>query len=402
MFDHGANVNSTGVSSIIEAIGTLNDLIDRGILPKPKRTIRVWFGFEMYGSMPFVVHNLERMQRKTIAALAIDTGAPDYDLSTTAMRVMMNPNVCPSFTDAVLADIAGAYYSRYSRSKLWSTSGYSQGTDTHFCEPMIGVPTNALDMESGGVLHHNSMDTIDKVDPRSLRDLSVVNAVYLYFMANAGISEIPRIADLVFKHGSEVVLERAHGVKSRIMDARTGRELNEAYMLGQKIVEFGTSIQKDALRKIARLANPAGREKIDPLIVPHLDNLDDIGKMCMEQIGKTADRRAKEEGFTIGLPENAEDSWEREAASIIPMRRIVGTITLEGIPFAEWEEVDMSPRFWGKTNPASASYWWCDGKRNLLEIRDLVEIEAERSIGNFDLVKYYRFLKRHALVEFKE
>ena len=48
LFEWGANDNSTGCASIIEAMGVLNDLIASGRLPRPRRSIRCWLGQEIY------------------------------------------------------------------------------------------------------------------------------------------------------------------------------------------------------------------------------------------------------------------------------------------------------------------------------------------------------------------
>ncbi|MBT4483098.1 MAG: hypothetical protein HOC71_05415, partial [Candidatus Latescibacteria bacterium] len=58
--------------------------------------------------------------------------------------------------------------------------------------------------------------------------------------------------------------------------------------------------------------------------------------------------------------------------------------------------------WWNARGWAAASYFWCDGKRNLNEIKELVEIEADRPIRNFDLIKYYRLLEKYDIVEFME
>jgi hypothetical protein len=75
MYEWGANDNCTGSSAILESVGTLNELIASGVLPRPKRSIRVWLGFEMYGSMAFAMHNLERLRTRTIASVCCDTPA---------------------------------------------------------------------------------------------------------------------------------------------------------------------------------------------------------------------------------------------------------------------------------------------------------------------------------------
>ena len=66
----------------------------------------------------------------------------------------------------------------------------------------------------------------------------------------------------------------------------------------------------------------------------------------------------------------------------------------------EWKDITGSPRWWGKRNWAAASYWWCDGKRNLNEIKELIEIEAGVTVENFDLIEYYRLLQKYDRVEF--
>lgn len=83
-----------------------------------------------------------------------------------------------------------------------------------------------------------------------------------------------------------------------------------------------------------------------------------------------------------------------------PKRTKVGTLTLEGIPVKEWQEVNFSPRWWEPTNWAEVSLWWCDGKRDLNQIKELIELEAGKPVENFDLIKYYKFLEKYKMVEF--
>lgn len=110
--------------------------------------------------------------------------------------------------------------------------------------------------------------------------------------------------------------------------------------------------------------------------------------------------KSKAESIKIVKYIKKEGSWEREAANIIPKRKKIGTLYFAEIPVKEWQEVTSPPRWWSATNWASASYWWCDGQRNLNEIKRLCELEAGIPVQNFDLIKYYRFLEKYNLVEF--
>jgi hypothetical protein len=396
----GANDNSAGVAAILEAAGTLNDLIRSGKLPRPRRSIRVLLGGEMYGSLPYVAKNLEHLRDKTVAAVCVDTTAEDYDLATTSLSVSLNPNVCPTFADALFPEIVRRYYALYNPERRWSTLPFSMGTDTYFCEPMIGVPTNWVYMSAGGHLHHNSMDTIEKVDPRSLRELGFINAAYHNTVANAGLQEAPFIAGLTFSRGIGVMAEKAREMSGRIMGAGDAASLGKALAEGQEAVRYATGLQQAAVASIERLVPAEGRDRVRESLAAYKAQLGNAGDVLARQCRDTAEDRAKALSVKIVLPVNQAGAWEREAASLIPRRFQPGTLFLEEIPPAEWREIESSPHWWAADNWASASYWWVDGRRNLNEIKRLCELEAGRPIEGFDLINYYRFLEKFKYVEF--
>ncbi|MFC1551348.1 M28 family peptidase [Candidatus Latescibacterota bacterium] len=400
MNEWGANDNSTGSSAILEAVGTLNHLIRSGKLPRPKRSIRVLLGAEMYGSLPYVQKFLERLQTKTIAAVCCDTGAEDYDLHSTTVSIHNNPNVCPTYTDAVFPEIARMYYSQYAPHRNWKTAPFSMGTDTYFCEPMIGVPTNLIYMNAGGHLHHNSMDTIEKVDPRSLRELSFLNASYLYYIADAGYEEVPFVANLTFNRGIKVIIGIAASANENLFSAENGTALGIALSGGLERIKYYTDLQKKALESILSLVPPGKKDEVRKLILPYKRTFDDFEKSLSLQLVDGAKARADEASVKIMIPDKTESAWEKQAALIIPKRNYFATLFLAEVPVEEWREVKSTPRWWSSTNWASASYWWCDGKRNLNEIKRLCELEAGRPVAGFDLINYYNFLNKYGYVDF--
>jgi hypothetical protein len=397
----GANDNSSGCSAILESVGTLNDLIKTGMISRPKRSIRVLMGGEMYGSLPYVEKNLGRMHDKTVAAVCCDTPVEDYDSSTTAIGIAMNPNVCPTYADAVFPEIVRLYYAKYNKDRLWYTMPYSMGTDTYFCEPMIGAPTNWIFMSAGGGhLHHNSMDTIEKVDPRSLRELSFLNAVYLYTIANAGIDEVPWFAGLTFERGVKVIAEKCGLAETKIRNAKDGAELGKALADGIEIMEYYTNQQKRAVESIERLVPADKKSTARAILARHVQSLDESGQSMIKSLKSLADTRSRTESIAMIMPFRQVSAREKEASAIIPKRHIPGTLFLEEIPFTEWKEITGSPHWWAATNWASASYWWVDGARSLAEIKRLCELEAGQPMTGFDLINYYTFLNDHKYVEF--
>lgn len=400
MDEWGANDNAAGCSAILEAVGTLNDLIKSGMLPRPKRSIRVLLGGEMYGSLPWVAKNLQQMHDKTVAVVCCDSPADNYDAATTAVGIYMNPNCCPTYTDAVFPEIVRLYYARFNRDRQWYTMPFSMGTDTYFCEPMIGAPTNWIYMFAGGHLHHNSMDTIDKVDPRSLRELSFLNAAYLYCIANAGFDEVPWFAGLTFARGVKVITEKATEAETKVRSAKDGAELGKSLADGIERIEYYTGLQKQAVESIERIVQADKKAAARTAISRHTSSLDEFGRSMTRSLRALADTRSKTESIALVMPVKQESTWEKEAATIVPKRFLPATLFLEEIPFTEWKEVTSSPHWWSANNPASASWWWVDGKRNLAEIKKLCELESGQPITNFNLINYYTFLRDHKYVEF--
>ena len=399
MYEWGANDNSTGCASIIEAMGVLNDLISSGRLPRPRRSIRCWMGQEIYGALAFTVHNLDRMRNNTIAAVCCDTPAANYDLSTTAMSVAMSFNNCPSFTDGVFAEIAGRYHSRYAPDKLWKTVPFRTGIDDFFCEPMIGVPTNAISMNNGGHLHHNSMGTIEKVDPRTLAELSIVNAAYLYYLADAGYPEMSVITRLTFDRGISVILDKRNEMQERIASADDGISLGRVLYDGTKAIEYYTGLQKQALERIERIVTDGEKGKAKQYLSGYCKDMDAFGAIQVKRFREEVEAKAKENSIKIVKYEKKVGEWEKKAAAVIPKRKYIGTLSYDGIPV---EEFMGSPRWWSARNWAAASYWWCDGKRNVNEIKELAELEAGTSVRNFDLIDYFTFLEKYGMVELVE
>jgi hypothetical protein len=400
IYEWGANDDCTGAAIDLEAIGTLNDLIRRGILPRPKRTIRMWLGFECYGSMAYTVHNLDRLRNRTLAILCNDSPAMDYDLHVTRLQISTNFNACPSFTDAVFPNVVGQYYDTYEPTRSWVQTEFMGGLDNYFGDPMIGVPINAMYMSSNAFLHHNSMDTIEKVDPRTLREASIINAAYLYYLADAAGDELPQVARLAFDRARKVVGEIAASAREKALGARDGESLGTALVAGMERIDYYAALQKDAIASVARLVRTQDDTDVMEIVARYSAEIDAFALLMKEHFRAECDLKARTESMRIIAVKEEKDIREQEAESLVPKRNVIGMLTLEGIPHEEWAEVTGSPRWWSATNVAAASYFWCDGERNLNEIKALVEMESGQSIGDFDLISYYTFLEKHDIIAF--
>ena len=248
--EQGAQDNATGVAAQLESLATINRLIDAGKLARPKRTIRILLMGEMYGSMPYVATYAERMQR-TVAAMTVDTPAAPYHLAGTEYTFYMNPHVAKSYVDAFILHIAELYFPTVGRP--WHWHPYMVGTDTYLAEPTVGVPTVWPYSGTGITTHHNSEDTPDRVDVRSLRDLAIVNATYLYTLASAGETDILWLAELAANRGQEQILSAAAPFIGRALQATSGPGLSQLLTQGIEKIQYSVHREDQSVLSVLRL-----------------------------------------------------------------------------------------------------------------------------------------------------
>jgi hypothetical protein len=335
--EQGAHDNATGVAVMLEALTVLRSLIESGDLPKPKRTIRMLAMGELYGSMHYIAQNPERIKR-TVAAFCVDTPAASYEAKGTEYTFYLNPHSQTSYVDAFTLELAKEYFARVNRP--WHSKAFMPGTDTFLADPMIGVPTVWPYSGTGVHTHHNSADKPETVDVRSLRDLVVVNATWLYFLANAGKEEAEWLKTITGQYGLSLVRQITDAEKRQYEQARW----------------------RSAGKSIDRLEKTANRELW----------LDDF------------------HGGSDLVPP------QKPGRGMIVKRKRFGSIPLddlnedkrEGYPSGAWATVPTIALF------------WCDGKRDLAEVTRLTELELGPQ--KFDFVGYFRFLAKHGYVEITE
>ena len=391
-FEQGAQDNATGVAAMLESLATLNRLILSGKLPRPKRSIRLLTMGELYGSMYYIEAYPDRI-RRTVAAMCMDTPAASYDLAGTEYTFYMNPHAAKSYTDAFILRVAQQYFSQVHRP--WHEHQSMSGTDTYLSEPMINVPTVWAYSGSGVETHHNSEDTPDRVDPRSLRDVATVNAAYLYYLANASESEAMRLAELSQTRGYEQILQSTAPFLERAAATSNAQDLGRLLQDALDHVSYSVGRESQAVLSVHRLVPELNQKDAAASLAPMIEGLRRFGEEQTSRVRRAIDRRARELGFQAPVqPIAVLDTQRDKAARIVVKRKRFGTLPLddmptdqrEGYPSGAWDSI-----------PITALYW-CDGHRNLAEVIHLTRMELGPT--DFDFVGYFRFLKKHGYVDF--
>lgn len=365
----GAQDNATGVAMMSEAMALLQRLIGSGKLPPPRRSIRMLAMPEMFGSLSYIQRYPERM-RRTVAALCLDTPAGDYERANTEYTFYVNPLVAASFADSWISTVAEHYFSRHARSRKWRWRPFVSGTDNYLGDPMIGVPVVFPYSGSGVHTHHNSEDIPDAVDPRSLRDMTVIAASFMYSIAAAQEPEYQMMTAAAAARGHDLVARAAQDAWQQPPASRAA---------ARERVLFISERAQSALASILGLAGAQAGPELRATVEEHRRGLARAGELHAASLGRPAADR----------PQSAPS----EADRLVVRRKRFGTIPLDTLP-PEQREGYPQAMFEG---PAVIALWWCDGRRTLSEVIRLTTFELGET--DFDFVGYFRFLARHGYVE---
>ena len=393
--EQGAHDNATGIAAMLEALGALDRLIEAGKLPRPRRDIRMLAMGELYASMHFVAENAERM-RRTVAAFCVDTPAAPYEMAGTEYTFYLNPHAASSFTDAFVLHLAGLYFPSLRPKRPYRSAPFMPGTDTFLADPLTGIPTVWPYSGTGVHTHHNSEDRPETVDTRSLRDLTVITAAYLYYLASAGETEAGWLAELAASRGHEQILAamtRAIDAVAAAPDAAVlGRTLYDA----RERLDYTLERQAQAVRSPIRLVPAASRAAFEKDIEPLVASLQALHKDQAAGLQRAAGRRALALGLRAPVQPTppAANANDLEAERIVVKRKRFGTLPLdeispdqrEGQPSGAWD-----------TRLITALYW-CDGRRTLADVIRRTRLETGPT--DFDFLAYFRFLEKRGYVEF--
>ncbi len=376
LFEQGAHDNATGVASIIGAAETLNRLIQAGKLPRPRRTIRVLGMGECYGTMYYLQHNQDRVKR-TVAAMCIDSPAGLQNLAGTEYTWILNPHSAKSYVDALAVRLAEEYYPSVARP--WSWMEHRSSTDNYLGDPSIGIPTVMPHGGYGVMAHHNSHDTPATVDPKSLRDMMVMNAAYTYFIASAGPAEKRWMAEVALTRGYNQVAASTARILDQIAVADSADSLSRLLYHGRERVDYSLDRESQAVRSAWDLK----------------EGLADLAAFAQQQRARL-ERAVQDRASALGLGtiQPFVPARNLEAEKIVVRRKRMGTIPLDDLPQSQRDGYPAAS-FWSV--PVSALYW-CDGKRNLAQVIRLTELEMGPQ--QFDFVGYFKFLEKHGYVEF--
>ncbi len=401
-----ANDNASGAGAALEIAHTLQSLIAQGKLPQPKRAIRFLLLPEMTGTYAYLATRPERIA-KMVAAVNLDMVGQNQELCGSSFLIERLPEAMPSFADDLIARLRQEL-TQESRSHAGqggfalfrhAVTPFSGGSDHYILsDPSVGVPCPML-IQWPDKFYHTSLDTLEKVDPASLQRVGTLAAAYAYFVASA---DTPQAVWLALEMTARIkgrFAATVQGIVTEAMSKNDGEQLAQAMEALSKRVEYDLKRETQALASLRRLNSSLDAK-------PYQKEITAFGRAELAR-GLLA---IQDYAFTLKitsvppLPAKRPDEWEEKAAAITPVRVHPGPVELRGFMARlseeereEWHRFEKQHHQIARHLPVVALYW-ADGRRNLLQIADVVEMETGLRNVEF-LVRYFALLAKVGLVK---
>ncbi len=221
-----ANDDASGCAVILEIGRTLTRMIEAGLLPRPRRTIRLIWPPENSGTVMYHVVHADAKSRQ-IGAIQFDGVGGDPRKTGTALHLYRTPFSLPSYLNDVAQNFL-EYVADLSREKIpyrdpyphhyqpgvtsprgtrdpfdVSVDEFFDGSDSFiYNDSSLGVPAVYLEDWPDPFLH-TSGDRPENQDSTKLKRSALVGAAVAYLVANAGETEAVRFGAETFLRARE-------------------------------------------------------------------------------------------------------------------------------------------------------------------------------------------------------
>lgn len=371
------NDNASGAACGIEAMAVLRELIEEGVLPKPKRTIKLLLIPEFTGTYAYLSENEARLS-KIVGGFNMDMVAGRQDKDAGPLIIVDTPDCAHSFS----GDLGEVIFKGLSREcafggnkvfvPLFSSVRvpFVFGSDHYILsDPTVDIPTVAL-TQWPDKTYHTSADDAAHVDPDMLRRAAVTAAAYTYIYAS-----------LDAEYVKELLPVTARRFYERIDELRRSKE----EWKNQKMAYLENLIDA-TLKRYEILLSEKELEKVEELFVEERAQY----QRLLAVFGK-AEKEKKE---------------EREAASGIPRRLFRGPAAMRCILADMTAEQKDKYSALCKEYPSIPGhldyiFYETDGKRSMEEIATAVYCQTGTDCSGF-LPRFFRLFEELGLIKVNE
>ena len=417
----GANDNISGSAALIEVARTLNELIESGQLPRPKRSIRFIWMPEFEGSIPWAIKHKDILDRTLcninldMVGLWLSKSESMYCLHRTTMG---NPHY--------LNDVAESYYHYLSATnKSFVATGMGRPDALKPVHSVTGSRDpfyysinahygysdhevfNDWGVQVPGVImitwpdnyYHTSGDRPEICDPTQLHRAIVLAAVSAYTIAEAGEEGAVKIASEVAANSSKrMAIKMRHDLSQ--LNAATAENFAQLYRTAK--------FNQDAVMK-NELATLATVQELAPAsfaLKSYITTLQEGVKAAWTANGKSIDAAMKVKASALGIaPIKAIvlSAEEKAAAKVFP--RSTAKVKEAGYGVLRTVSPDLMKKY-GFAKRGAVTYGGEIGKltvggtNSILDIKKMLDAQFPDPDSLETITKYLEMLKEAGLVNY--
>ncbi len=276
----GANDNASGSAVLLEIARTLNELIARGLLSPPRRTMRFWWVTEIRGTYQYFFHHPEDAKR-ILANINIDQAGGNRHGRNDFVAILQPPWMGTFVDDVIvhlgrwaMAHLAEVYHApspqfvaptgtrRPFHMRFWP---YAELTDHLVFETAgIDIPSISLAVASLEFIH-TSEDSIEHIDPTQLKRSAFLGAACGWLLANVRPSDVPRWLAVIRQGGQERV-GRAESRALALLAMSDAHTIHQNYRRAYYLIEQVYERESRILASVARFHEPADQDETRALL----------------------------------------------------------------------------------------------------------------------------------------
>jgi hypothetical protein len=417
----GANDDISGCAATLEAARVLTALTNDGRLPKPKRTIRFVWGPEISGIGRWAGEHKDLMAR-TLCNINMDMVGEWLSKNQAFFCLMRTTYANPHYVNDVMENYY-RYVGEGNRERIQNRGGAMKvpvrivapfGADEPFwysIETHYGASDHEVFNDWGvgvpGVMmiawpdrwYHTTGDTADKSDATQMKRAALIGAAGAYTIASADDGLAIRIAgetasNAARRLGHQVVvgLEALSGAKAD--------GLADAYQYARSVITAAAINEKETLDSILQLATDKAavgayigqmKKSVDALGAAHLATLQAHMEATAKKLGQKP--------VVIVLSD-----LEKKALKVVP--KATAKVkeggyggyrqSISAVPADERAKYPYA----GEVSDPNELQRLCNGKHNVLELKTLLDAQAQRRSTVQGILNYLQILKLAGLVEF--
>ena len=417
----GANDNISGSAALIEVARTLNELIESGQLPRPKRSIRFIWMPEFEGSIPWAIKHKDILDRTLcninldMVGLWLSKSESMYCLHRTTMG---NPHY--------LNDVAESYYHYLSatnksfvatgmgrpdalkpvhsvtgsRDPFYYSINAHYGASDHevFSDWGVQVP-GVIMITWPDNYYHTSGDRPEICDPTQLHRAIVLAAVSAYTIAEAGEEGAVKIASEVAANSSKrMAIKMRHDLSQ--LNAATAENFAKLYRAAK--------FNQDAVMKneLATLATVQELAPASAALKSYISTLQEGVKSAWAANSKSIDAAMKVKASALGVaPVKAIvlSAEEKAAAKVFP--RSTAKVKETGYGVLRTVSPDLMKKY-GFEKRGAVNYGAEIGKltvggtNSILDIKKMLDAQFPNPDSLETITKYLEMLKEAGLVNY--